>query len=104
MTKFAVAILLLALTMPARADSANEMLSKCKGSVGDEMMWHCIGVVEGVAYTGYFTKLFCPPSETKLRQMVIVVKTYIEARPQRMDEDFGELAIEAMQAAWPCKR
>jgi hypothetical protein len=35
---------------------------------------------------------------------VAVVVKYIEARPQRMDEDFGQLAIEALTAAWPCKR
>jgi hypothetical protein len=30
--------------------------------------------------------------------------SYIEARPERMHEQFGKLAQEAMIAAWPCKR
>jgi Rap1a immunity proteins len=37
-------------------------------------------------------------------QSVAVVIKYIEARPQRMQENFGRLAVAAMQAAWPCKR
>jgi hypothetical protein len=32
-----------------------------------------------------------------------VIIAYIEARPQRMHEDFRVLAVEAMQKAWPCK-
>jgi hypothetical protein len=37
-------------------------------------------------------------------QAVAVVIKYIEARPERMHEPFGLLAMEAMKAAWPCKR
>jgi hypothetical protein len=37
-------------------------------------------------------------------QTVAVVIKYIEARPERMHEDFGKLAYEALTAAWPCKR
>jgi Rap1a immunity proteins len=37
-------------------------------------------------------------------QSVAVVVKYIEARPQRMHEPFGKLALEALTAAWPCKR
>ena len=36
-------------------------------------------------------------------QISVVIK-YIEARPERMHEQFGDLAIEALMAAWPCKR
>jgi Rap1a immunity proteins len=113
MTKFAVAILLLALTMPASAQkssvqrSANEMLSGCKGFLDENMtgvsMFYkgrCVGFLAGLAYgVG-----FCQPQGVTTGQVVAVVVKYIEARPERMHEDFGELAIEAMQAAWPCKR
>jgi len=37
-------------------------------------------------------------------QSVAVVVKYIEARPERMHELFGVLALEALTAAWPCKR
>ena len=46
---------------------------------------------------------FCPPKEATRGQSVAVVIKYVEARPQRMREDFGKLAIEALTAAWPCK-
>jgi hypothetical protein len=35
---------------------------------------------------------------------VAVVIKYIEARPERMHEQFGDLVFEALTAAWPCKR
>jgi Rap1a immunity proteins len=90
--------------MPARAERANIMLAKCMGALGDAGMWHCIGIVEGIAYTGNFAKLFCSPPDMELHYIAIAVKVYIEARPQRMHEDFVPLAIEALTAAWPCKR
>ena len=37
-------------------------------------------------------------------QSVAVVVKYIQERPERMHEDFGKLALEALIAAWPCKR
>ena len=37
-------------------------------------------------------------------QAIAVVVKYIEARPERMHEDFRALALEALTAAWPCKR
>jgi Rap1a immunity proteins len=37
-------------------------------------------------------------------QAVAVVIKYIEARPEMMHEQFGDLAFEALTAAWPCKR
>jgi hypothetical protein len=55
MTKFAVAILLLALTMPASAEDmndANSILSGCKGTLGTQM-WEqgrCAGFIEGLRY------------------------------------------------------
>ena len=111
MTKgFAVAILL-ALTMPASAedlDSANYYLPGCKGfleitSSDATRQWLCAGFVSGLAF-GIAGKDFCPPKRVTAGQSVAVVVKYIEARPQRMHEHFGKLAIEALTAAWPCKR
>jgi hypothetical protein len=44
------------------------------------------------------------PDGVTNRQGVAVVVKYIEARPERMHERFSVLAIEALTAAWPCKR
>ena len=109
MTRYAVAILI-ALTMPARAqESANEMLPGCKmflarspRSLSDaEASGWCGGFVYGLFFAGEGT---CPPERAKVSQALTVVIRYIEARPERMHEHFGGLAIEALTAAWPCKR
>jgi hypothetical protein len=111
MTKFVVAILLV-LTMPASAqdiNSANFYLPGCKGILDpreDTPMWkkgHCAGFVAGLGYA-VRGKDFCPPDGVTTAQAVAVVVKYIEARPERMHEEFGDLALEALTAAWPCKR
>jgi hypothetical protein len=116
MTKFAVAILLLALTVPASAQdtsvqrSANEMLSGCKGFLDDNMtgvsMFYkgrCVGFLAGLVY-GVGGEDFCLPKGATTGQAVAVVIKYIEARPERLHEPFGKLALEALTEAWPLKR
>src|SRR5262245_2122268 len=44
-----------------------------------------------------------PTGGAIIKQRIQVIIAYIEARPQRMHEDFRVLAVEAMQKAWPCK-
>jgi hypothetical protein len=31
-----------------------------------------------------------------------VVLAYIEVRPQRMNDEFMQLVVEALRSAWPC--
>jgi Rap1a immunity proteins len=62
----------------------------------------CIGMIEGVALLANYG-VFCPPAGAIIKQRIQVIIAYIEARPQRMHEDFRVLAVEAMQKAWPCK-
>jgi Rap1a immunity proteins len=113
MTKFAVAILLLALTMPASAQdttTANQMLPGCKGLLDNSMtsgvsvyqQGRCGGYVAGLVYGG--GQEFCSPKGVSIGQAVAVVIKYIEARPERMHEPFADLALEALKAAWPCNR
>ena len=115
MTKYAVAILL-ALTMPANAQinprsTANEMLSGCKGFIGDKTppslrealgQGRCGGYVAALVYAR--SVFSCVPEGATPEQGVRVVIKYIEARPERMQEPFGKLALEALEEAWPCKR
>jgi Rap1a immunity proteins len=113
MTRYAVAILL-ALTMPASAEdttTANQMLPGCKGLLDDRMtsgvsvyqQGRCGGYVASLVY-GVGEQEFCSPKGVSIGQAVAVVIKYIEARPERMHEQFGDLALEALKAAWPCKR
>jgi Rap1a immunity proteins len=111
--RFAVAILL-ALTMPASAQettTANQMLPGCKGLLDNRMtsgvsvyqQGRCGGYVASLVY-GAGGKDFCQPKGVTNNQVVAVVVKYIEARPERMHEPFGDLAFEGLTAAWPCKR
>jgi len=91
--------------------SADQMLPACTAFIADNapsdidgvfQAGRCIGLMQGL---GYPSRLFgvCPPDEVTLAQRARVAVTYVEARPERMHEDFRALAVEAMQKAWPCK-
>jgi hypothetical protein len=113
MTKLVVAILL-ALTVPASAQdttTANQMLPGCKGLLDNSttsgvsvyQQGRCGGYVASLVY-GVGGQEFCSPKGVSIGEAVAVVIKYIEARPERMHEPFGMLALEALTAAWPCKR
>lgn len=108
------AVVLIAATVSeafAEADihSANAVVSGCRLYDGPTTshnprfdpfgQGYCIGLLEGLDYEG----VQCRPREITLGQLVRVVLTYIDSRPERMHEDFRVLAIEAMKTAWPCK-
>jgi hypothetical protein len=46
----------------------------------------------------------CSPRHWTIGQLIGVVVHYIDSRPARLHEDFTKLAIEALQATWPCAR
>jgi hypothetical protein len=118
--RYAVAILL-ALTVPASAedrDSANYILPGCKALLDrstpqTEAFWRgrCVGILEGLWF-GIGGRDFCLPNGVTNKQTLAVVVKYIEARPERMHERFGDLAIEALTAGhglasvnrWPPSR
>ena len=93
---------------PALAEdvnSANYMMPGCRALLdtpgNGSMAALCAGIISGLAYRDIDS---CPPTGVTGRQMERVVVQYIDAHPARMHEDFRELALEAMKAAWPCKR
>jgi hypothetical protein len=104
-----------AVTMSASAQSnpqtsSNEMLPGCKGLISDKTpplkealrQGRCAGYVAGLVYAR--SVFLCVPEGATPEQGVRVVIKYIEARPERMQEPFGKLALEALEEAWPCKR
>jgi hypothetical protein len=108
-----VVVMLLALTMPASTQdtiTANQMLPGCKGLLDNSMtsgvsvyqQGRCGGYVASLVYGG--GQEFCSPKGVSIGEAVAVVIKYMEARPERMHEPFGNLAAEALQAAWPCRR
>jgi hypothetical protein len=63
----------------------------------------CMGVIEVLDALGHDTKAFCAAEASNSPERVRIIVTNIEARPERMKEDFRPLPNEVMAQAWPCK-
>jgi hypothetical protein len=65
----------------------------------------CSGVVQSLLASGRDLKTapFCPPETVTTAQAAELALTYINARPQRLEEPFQRLAAEAFATAWPCR-
>jgi hypothetical protein len=116
-----VVVVLLMLCAGVRAQtstedtSANSVFLGCKAFAEgratnlqlNQLGSFCAGVVHRLAPTAqYFSPpewQSCAPATSDARQLARVVVSYIEARPQRMHEDFRLLTLEAFHYAWPCK-
>ena len=91
----------------SRMFSADFYLGGCKDFVAGKSNFfagRCVGAVEVLDALNADTKLFCPPDNIDNLQRVRTIVTYIEARPDRKNEDFRLLANEAMAKAWPCRK
>src|SRR5205809_456229 len=97
---------------PTEDTSANSVFLGCKAfvegrSASTQLLMaggnFCSGVVHGLASVGqYLTPpewQSCVPAASDARQLARVVISYIEARPQRMHEDFRVLTLEAFHYA-----
>jgi len=98
-------------------DSAEYMLRYCRAAMNNEaltrpadaaMQGMCVGIIDAIGLMmsefppEQKEKSSCPPSKVSLQQTVRAVITYIEARPDRVHENFKMLVIEAIHDAWPC--
>ena len=66
----------------------------------------CLGIVGTILYFSRdfpFSSAACPPTNVTYNQAIQIVTAYINARPQRIQERFIDLATEALHDAWPCK-
>jgi hypothetical protein len=86
--------------------SANGRMPGCRGflaKTGQNFLdqGYCAGLIDGIIFGA--TNL-CAPQTGTLDQALRVVVQYIDGRPARMHEDFRVLSIEALLAAWPCKK
>ena len=61
----------------------------------------CVGIISGLSYASISSGV-CAPDGATSQQAVRAVVQYIYGQP--MDEDFSFLVLEALQAAWPCKK
>jgi hypothetical protein len=46
----------------------------------------------------------CAPEGTKVAQSVPVVAAYLKNHPERLGENFHQLAVAALAAKWPCAK
>jgi hypothetical protein len=86
--------------------SANVMMPHCHDAISSEAgdrfaAGLCLGTIVGIEYLR--KRGHCAPQGVTQGQLLQVVVQYIDARPARMHEDFKQLALEALTAAWPCK-
>jgi hypothetical protein len=97
----------------AEADmySANFMIAGCRLLLQPDLpntskeafyIGQCTGVIEGLIYAA--SGVVCLPVGATQGQAIHVVVKYIDDRPARLHENFKPLALEALQAAWPCKK
>jgi hypothetical protein len=66
----------------------------------------CLGIVGAISYFSRdfsYSSAAYPPANVTYNQAVQTVTAYINARPQRIQERFIDLATEALHDAWPCK-
>ena len=64
----------------------------------------CLGIVGTILYFSRdfpFSSAACPPTNVTYNQAIQIVTAYINARPQRIQERFIDLATEALHDAWP---
>ena len=80
--------------------SANYLMPGCRNLLTENNSSVCAGLVSALFYMSVDT---CPPAGVTRAKINRVVVQYIASRPARMQEDFKDLALEAMKAAWPCK-
>jgi hypothetical protein len=93
------------------------MLPYCRDAVNNKapaltmdaiLQGMCVGIVDGIEFTmseyppDEKDLAVCPPNDLTLKEIVLVVIKYIDERPERMNENFKKLAIEAIHDAWPC--
>ena len=91
--------------MPGCRDAAALIHFSIDGDSKDELvkMGFCVGIINGLGYTGVSSGL-CMPVGVTAQQAARVVVQYIDGQSTtRVNEDFRLLAFEALQAAWPCK-
>jgi hypothetical protein len=117
------ALALLLATVPATpaendTQSANSIMPGCnawiaqlsRGStaLGSNVFLagECLGIVGTILYFSrdfFYSSAACPPASVTCNQAIQIVTAYINARPQRIQERFIDLATEALHDAWPCK-
>jgi hypothetical protein len=89
--------------MPGCRDAAALITFSNPSNDQSDLASFCLGITVGLSYLGRSDGTICMPIGVTREQAVRMVVQYIDGQPARMNENFVPLAIEALQAAWPCK-
>jgi hypothetical protein len=71
---------------------------------------HCVGILETLRYIQplldpkYEKAGYCLPPGLSYEQEVRMVVTYLQAHPERLQEEGRTLALDALHQAFPCKK
>jgi hypothetical protein len=94
--------------------SANSVIPGCKVLIegrnsGRQDVGYCVGALSALVFMSSGPALpawacLNVPTTATVEQGARVVIRYIDARPQRMHENFNGLALEALRDAWPCRK
>jgi hypothetical protein len=98
----------LAWAEPSNA-SANQVMQGCREFIDRTdrnlfLQGQCGGIVATIFYFGRTHFGICRPAGVNFGQALKLVVGYVDERPERMQEDFENIALEALQRAWPCRR
>jgi hypothetical protein len=110
--------LLAFLPIEATADmySGNKLIGPCQRWASDKKVPDpidafdqgvCAAVVSTVYYYGSVLPAeirFCRPEGANTGQALRIVVKYLTDNPAITDRDLRELAVEALQKAWPCRK
>jgi hypothetical protein len=82
--------------------TANEMMPGCRALLNHDQrnmlrQGECIGAVAAITHIDLAV---CPPKDSNVEQAIRIVVQYIDSRPARLQENFYDLAVEALRAAW----
>lgn len=116
MRALSVAVLLILLCLPAMADelTAANMLEPCRDSStrATEVPSAIHALNEGICL-GFFVAisairpalrpLMCIPDNVNVLQMTKVAVRYFEQNPDKMNDHFIDVALDALVAMWPCR-
>lgn len=61
----------------------------------------CFGLIVGATKNAALK--MCPPRSLTNEQVVMAIVQYIDSQPARLQEDFIDLATEALNRTWPCR-
>ena len=121
--RFFLAILFFFCSSPAFAETAQEMLLACRpiakanlpGSKGKVTgpdtfaagkCWGAFTVIqngiERVDDRILFVYNICPPAGTNRTQLIAMFVDYAEKNPQRLQEEFFDVFLDALRKAFPC--